>query len=164
MMNRLVQTPESSIIFGDFRGEPNEELFRCPRQLDNVDLPDYVNEHRCMLGFEADEKTTDLRASDKYCGYFRMYFCDNRWFGRWMEINDKIDAFSRHGVFEIMEWIREIFPKGCEWSMIEYLKQFPEWGCKNRYLLRPLYSDHYLVMVDTTYWNEDYPVRIYVYE
>ena len=48
--------------------------------------------------------------------------------------------------------------------MKDYLAQYPTWGSENRYLLKPLYSDHYKVMFDTTYGNGDYPVRIYVYE
>ena len=48
--------------------------------------------------------------------------------------------------------------------MKDYLAQYSTWGSKNRYLLKPMYSDHYKVMFDTTYGNGDYPVRIYVYE
>ena len=163
-MKKLIQTGVASIIYGDFQGKPNQELFRCPRELDDVDLRRYVNEHRCLLGFEADTETEDLRESEQYAGYYRMYFRDGNWFGRWMESNEKIDRVACVGVDEIIEWLRENFQKGCSWDMKDYLAQYPTWGNENRYLLKPLYSDHYKVMFDTTYGNGDYPVRIYVYE
>lgn len=53
-MNRLVQDDKYSVVYGTFRGESNQELFRCPRELDDVDLKNYVNTNRCMLGFETD--------------------------------------------------------------------------------------------------------------
>lgn len=37
-MNRLVQDDKYSVVYGTFRGESNQELFRCPRELDDVDL------------------------------------------------------------------------------------------------------------------------------
>lgn len=84
-MDKLIQTAEYSIIYGDFKREnsayPYQELFRCPRKLDNADLSRYVNENRCLLGFEADTKTEDLKESDRYFGYFRMYFRNGTWQG-----------------------------------------------------------------------------------
>lgn len=85
MIKHLTQTTECSIVYGDFRGQPNQELFRCPRELDNVDLRNYVNENRCLLGFEPDTEVEDLRESEKYLGYYRLYFRDG-WHGRWKEI------------------------------------------------------------------------------
>lgn len=164
-MKNLIQTEKYSIVYGTFRGQPNQELFRCPRELDNIDLRRYVNENRCLLGWEADE-TTDLHKHQGYLGYYRLYFRDNNWYGRWIEVveNDKLDRVSCHGVDEIIDWLREKFPKGCNWDMRAWLEKYPTWGSENRYLLKPLLSEHYKVMFDTTYWNEDYPVRIYVYE
>lgn len=72
--------------------------------------------------------------------------------------------YSTHGVDEIVDWLGERFPNGCNWEMEDYLKKFPNCGCEHRYLLKPLMSEHYKVMFDTTYGNGDYPVRIYVYE
>lgn len=37
-------------------------------------------------------------------------------------------------------------------------------GANERYFIKPLMSDCYRITVDTTYGNEDYPVRIYVYQ
>ena len=162
-MEQLIQTEKCSIIYGDFRGKKNQELFRCPRQLDSVDLKNYVNEKRCLLGFEADTETKDVRESDKYLGYYRLYF-QGAWYGRWMEESPKIDLLSCHGVDKIINWLRERFPKGCSYDMKDYLAQYPVWGNENRYLLKPIMSDHYKVMFDTTYGNSDYPVRIYVYD
>lgn len=48
-MEKLIQTDICSIIYGDFDGKNNHELFRCPRALDTVDLPQYVNKNRCFF-------------------------------------------------------------------------------------------------------------------
>lgn len=141
-MDKLIQTAEYSIIYGDFKREnsayPYQELFRCPRKLDNADLSRYVNENRCLLGFEADTETEDLKESDRYV-------C--------------------HGIDEIIKWLSDNFPHGCNWEMDEYFKEnYPTWGDEDRYLIFPIMSEHYKVLVNTRYGNGDYPVRIYVYE
>lgn len=43
-MDKLIQTGKCSIIYGNFQGKPNQELFRCPRELDIEEIPKYVNE------------------------------------------------------------------------------------------------------------------------
>ena len=65
-MNRLVQDDKYSVVYGTFRGESNQELFRCPRELDDVDLKNYVNTNRCMLGFETDNMIESLKDSPNY--------------------------------------------------------------------------------------------------
>lgn len=162
-MENLIQTSICSIIYGEFQGKENQELFRCPRELDNVDLRRYINENRCLLKFEADTETEDLKESENYLGYYRLYF-RNGWYGRWMEGNNKVDRIDCHGVDKIVKWLQVNFPQGCTWNMKEYLSKFPIWGSKNRYLLKPFMSEHYKVMFDTTYGNGDYPVRIYLYK
>lgn len=162
-MKKLVQTSACSIVYGNFKGKENQELFRCPRELDDADLRRYINETRCFLKFEADTETESLKEDESYIGYYRLYFRDG-WFGRWMEISNKIDRIDCHGVDEIIRWLQLRFPKGCTWDMKEYLEDFPNWGSENRYLLKPFMSEHYKVMFDTTYGNSDYPVRIYVYK
>lgn len=161
-MNKLIQTEICSIIYGTFRGKENQELFRCPKELDSIDLKNYVNNNRCLLGFEADE-VADLKNQENYLGYYRLYFRGG-WFGSWMEGHTKVDEIDCVGVDEIIQWLRTNFPKGCSWDMEDYLAQYPNWGGEKRYLLKPLYSDCYKVMFDTTYGNGDYPVRIYVYK
>lgn len=161
-MDKLIQTGKCSIIYGNFHGKPNQELFRCSRELDDEEIPRYVNENRCLLGFEADTDTENLTDSARYAGYFRLYFC-GRWYGRWME-SKNVDDYDCAGVETIINWLNENFPKGCSWDMKEYLEQFPTWGVENRYLLTPLYSKHYKILFDTTYGNMDYPVRIYLYK
>ena len=52
----LIQTEEVSIVFGEFKGEKDQELFRCPRELEDTDLRRYVNENNCLLGYESDDK------------------------------------------------------------------------------------------------------------
>lgn len=166
-MKELIQTSVCSIIYGDFRGKPNQELFRCPRELDNVDLRNYINTNRCLLGWEADTDTKnikDAKSSENYLGYYRLYFSGG-WCGRWMEYNNnKINRIACHGVDEIIKWLQVKFPRGCSSEMKKWLYKYPVWECENRYLLKPLMSDHYKVMFDTTYGNGDYPVRIYLYE
>lgn len=162
-MKTLIQTKKCSIVYGTFQGKENQELFRCPRELDHIDLKSYINKNRCVLGFETDNETEDLREASGYLGYYRLYFSGG-WSGRWMECNEKVDQLDCVGIDEIINWLREKFPKGCTWEMKEYLKSFSDWGSENRYLLKPLMSDHYKVMFDTTYGNGDYPVRIYIYE
>ena len=52
---QLIQTAVCSIVYGQFSGE-YQELFRCPRELDDVDLRGYVNDSRCV------QKTAALMA------------------------------------------------------------------------------------------------------
>ena len=81
----LIQTQEASIVYGEFKGEKNQELFRCPRKLEDTDLRRYVNENNCLLGFESDDKQeTALNEIPGYLGYYRLYFRDG-WYGKWME-------------------------------------------------------------------------------
>ena len=166
-MSDLIQTEKCSIIYGTFRGQENQELFRCPRELDNTDLRRYVNENRCFLGFE-DDDTPDLRNVEGkvMIGYWRMYFRDGRWYGRWMIEWGNVNVNTRDcvGIDEIANWFMDNFDKGCDYFMEDYFyENFKHWGGNKRYLVKPKYSDYYKVMVDTTYGNGDYPVRIYVY-
>ena len=163
-MKTLIQTEKCSIIYGEFHNKPNQELFRCPRELDNTDLKKYINENRCFLGFQPDLETdslNDLKESASYRGYYRLYFSGG-WFGRWMEQSKNIDKLDCAGIDEIVGWLRENFPRGCNYNMKEYLEKYPTWGSENRYLLKPIMSEHYKVLFDTTFGNGDYPVRIYV--
>ncbi len=164
-MDKLVQTPESSVIYGDFRGNPDQELFRCPRALDDTDIPRFVNSTRSLIGF-ADDDTKDTRKvpGKTMIGYFRMYFRDGNWYGRWfIESKTEPDKLDCLGVQKIVDHFTETFKKGCDASMKTYFEQNYTMRAENRYFVKPLYSDIYKVMIDTTYGNEDYPVRIYVY-
>ena len=96
-----------------------------------------------------------------------MYYRDG-WQGRWMlEGEDKPSARDCYGVDKIIDFIRDQFPQGCNYKMQSYFENhhhnISQAGGK-RFLLRPQLSDVYKVMVDTTYGNGDYPVRIYVYK
>lgn len=94
MREDLVQDENYSVIYGDFHGE-YQELFRCPRVQDDRDLRRFVDEYRCILGFEADNETSDLRTLKGYLGYYRLYFID-RWYGSWMDdcINNAKEAYE----------------------------------------------------------------------
>lgn len=167
-MKKLIQTKECSIIFD----ENNKEIFRCPRELDNMDLPKYINENRFLvrpfnsdIPFENDD-TKDLGnvPGKKLIGYWRMCF-RHGWYGSWFLEEDmnpsKIDII---GINEIIDWISDNFINGCDYYMSDYFKDNFNERAKNRYLIKPFMDEHYKVMVDTTYGNGDYPVRIYVYE
>ena len=172
-MNQLIQTNECSIIYGKFRGEDNQELFRCPRTLDEIDLRNYINKERILVApmgtkipFVNDTITENLREIEgkKMIAYWRMYFrCG--WAGRWLfESNDTLTAYECRGTQEIIDWIDENFKDGCSYYMKGFLDQhFENWGSENRYLIKPFMSEYYKVMIDTTYGNGDYPVRIYLY-
>lgn len=166
---KLIRTDVSSIVLGWHEGE-YQELFRCPRKLDDVDLRMFVNDNRYLLGFESDA-TADLRnvQGKKLIGYYRMYFRGG-WYGRWFsaEKNDddmQLTEKDKVGITHIIEYLVSEYPKGCDWLMQKNMKErYATWrGEENRYLLIPLMSEHYKVLVDTKYGNGDYPIRIYVY-
>ena len=164
-MDTLIQTNECSIIYGNFKGKPNQELFRCPRDLDDIDLSRFVDENRTLVGFE-DDDTKDLRDVEggTLIGYWRMYYRDG-WAGRWMFYGElRPTQLDCYGVNEIIDWVIENFPRGCDGSMKEYMdRNYRKWGGNERYLIKPTKSNIYKVMIDTTYGNADYPIRIYVY-
>ena len=174
-MDKLIQTEKCSIIYGNYKARPDwpyQELFRCPRELDSTDLKRYVEENRCLLGFENDD-TKDLRNVDgmELLDYWRMYFRSG-WNGRWIGTTwgsydeTKITELDCHGVQEIIDWITDNFPHGCNWEMEDYMAENfkPTSNDGKRYFIKPLYSDLYKVLIDTTYGNDDYPIRIYVYK
>ncbi len=173
-MDKLIQTKECSIVYGSFRGEDNQELFRCPRKLDNTDLRNYINKTRSLVcPFESvhpfvDDETEDLRNVEgkTLIGYWRMYFRNGFWDGRWMfEGNDRPSETDCAGLNFILDWIFKNFNKGCDYSMKAFCENnFQKWGGDNRYLVRPFMSEYYKIMLDTTYGNGDYPVRIYTYK
>ena len=146
---KLIQTENCSIVYGTFQGKENQELFRCPRALDNVDLKQYINENRCFLGIEADDVHDDLHNLPGYLGYYRLYFSGG-WCGRWMYADKGMSRLDCAGVDGIVEWLSVNFPKGCNYSMREFLSQYPSCS-NNRYLLKPLMSEHYKIMFDTKY-------------
>ena len=165
MQGKLIQTYECSIIYGTFRGKENQELFRCPRELDNVDLRNYVNKERCFLGVENDN-TEDLRNVDgkEFLGYYRMYFTGGSWAGKWLVTKEGVTDLDVSGIQDITSWIRKQFPQGCDFFMKDYLQdKYPIWGSDNRFLLKPIMSEYFKIMIDTTYGNHDYPIRIYCY-
>lgn len=116
-----------------------------------------------FLGFELDIETTELQVGN-YIGQYRMYFRNRCWFGKWLEGYESIEQQDIDGAMKIINWIIQEFPKGCNCYMKEYLFKYPDCGNPYRHLLKPILSEHYKVLFDTTYGNEDYPVRIYVYK
>ena len=154
-MKKLVQNDECSIIYD----EKGEEVFRCPRALDDKDLVRYINEYRAFVGLETDD-TENLEAVEgmELIDYWRMYYRDG-WYGRWMiEGKNRPTELECAGANQFIKWLTEKFDKGCDYWMKDYFADnFPLWGVeKERYLLRP-------IKIDTKYGNGDYPVRIYIY-
>ena len=164
MIAKLIQTEKCAIVYGTFKGKENQELFRCPRELEDVDLRNYVNRERVFLGIENDD-VSDLRNVDgkKFLGYYRLYFSNGSWYGRWLDTVNDLEQFDIVGIQDVVDWIHATFTGGCDYHMKEYLKQFENWGSENRYLLKPFMSDKFKISIDTTYGNSDYPIRIYVY-
>lgn len=159
-MNTLIRTGIASIVYD----EDNKELFRCPKELESKDLRRFVNTYRDVLGFE-DDGTKDLRKVEGYklIGYYRMYY-RNGWAGRWMLENGEPEKLDCVGVQRIIDWVCANFKKGCTYLMKDYFEKNFKQVSSERYLIRPIYSKYYKVLVDTTYGNGDYPVRIYTYE
>ena len=164
MQAKLIQTEKCSIVYGTFQENENQELFRCARELEDQDLRNYVNRERVFLGVENDD-VQDLRKVNgkRFLGYYRMYFSNGSWYGKWLDTVKDLEQFDILGIQDIVEWIHETFLSGCSHTMKEYLEQFKNWGGENRYLLKPIMSDRFKIMIDTTYGNGDYPIRIYVY-
>lgn len=167
-METLIITDSSAIVYG----VNNEEQFRCPRSLIGKDLRRYINQYRKLIIQMYDETpfrndaTEDLRNVEgkELIGYWRMYWRNGYWDGRWMLENGEPTKLDCYGVNQILDWIYDKFPKGCDYYMQDYMKDnFATWGGNNRYLFKPYMSDYYKIMVDTTYGNGDYPVRIYAY-
>lgn len=171
-MDKLIQTEKYSIIYGKFKENDNEELFRCP--IGNInDLARYINEYRSLVcPMESDvpfvnDDSNDLRNIEgkEMIAYWRMYFRDGYWNGRWMpESENNPSEIEIAGVNNILQWIFDNFKKGCDYHMMDFCEShFSKWGGEHRYLIRPFMSDYYKIMIDTTYGNGDYPIRIYVY-
>jgi hypothetical protein len=163
-MDKLIKEQNSYVIRGMFKGE-EQELFRCPAGDDSM-LSHYINEHRAFVGFE-DDDTEDVRKvpGKEMVSYYRLYWRDG-WYGRWLdESNDyKPDIVDCAGIDRIVSWISENFPKGCTFAMSRYFSDNFKGYCENkRFLIRPIMSEYYKVLIDTTYGNGDYPVRIYLY-
>ena len=161
----LIQTDSTSIIYGDFKGKPDQELFRCPRGLDDKDLRRFINDNRLFIRFEEDN-VEDLHNVEgkEFVGYYRMYFRGG-WYGRWfIEPRMNPTELECKGIDEIIGWFWEKYPKGCDYFMrSEFETVWEKWDGDERYLLKPFMSDYYKVLVDTKYGNGDYPVRIYLY-
>ena len=123
-MDKLIQTSICSIIYGTLRGEKNQELFRCPRELDHADLKKYLNEGNALVGFE-DDDTEDLRNVNgkTFIGYYRMYY-RNGWYGSWItDVPSDFLSASTAIVKKIVDHICEKFTYVCDFYMKDYRKE-----------------------------------------
>lgn len=135
------------------------EIFRCPCD-DTASLRSFLEESRIFLGFENDS-TEDLRYRKGYLGYYRMRY-RGRWGGNWVEKSRLLSRRSVAGVQEIVSYMNEYFPGGFGPDLEQFLAGFAEWR-DNEYRLRPVMSDHYVVVINKAFVRYDYPIRIYVY-
>lgn len=172
MAEQLIQTEQYAFVYGDFKGKPNQRLFQCPRGLEDKDLYRYINEHRslvCPMGIKipfVDDDTDDLRKVEgkDMIAYWRMYWRNGYWDGRWMGEKGNPTKIECAGVNKILDWIFKEFPNGCDWYMQDFFKSnFKGYCGDKRFCIKPFMSEWYKILVDTTYGNGDYPVRIYVY-
>ncbi len=172
-MDKLIQTSETNIIYGEFRGENNKELIRSPLI---KDIKNFINkERRLVVPFKmnnpfVDQDITEYIEDDPhkrkgyiYKGYFRMYWRYG-WYGRWFDSSPEISQLDILGVQRIIDWFVKNFPKGCNWEMDLFFSENYKEENENVYYIQPYLSDIYRITVNTSYGNEDYPVRIYVFE
>lgn len=160
----LVQNGESYILKADSeRFGKQAIIFQSPLE---KDLDRFLMENRLVLNFVDNTSITNLRSIEgrELIGYYRMYY-SGRWDGRWFpESRKKIDDSELAGLKNVINYVAERWTKGCDYIMsYEMEQEHTPWGSENRFLLQPRGNDYYLVMIDTTYGNGDYPVRIYVY-
>ena len=171
---KLVTTEKEVIIYGEFNSE-NDELFRCPKATAHEDLRNFINRNRMLIvpmrdgNYSipfVDDETKNLREVEglNMVGYWRMYYDGGHWCGKWFfEGKEKPDWYDTGGVQRIINWIEAKFDKGCDYYMKDFCEEnFTKVG-DQRYLIRPYLSENYKIMIDTTYGNHDYPVRIYTY-
>lgn len=159
-MKNLIRTNEYVSVYGRVKGSRKKtELFRCKPRDEERALPAFVENTRSMLGFEPDN-TDDLWERDGYLGYLRLR--RGSWRGDWFDKSPMLSILDEQGAVEIADFFAERFPNGCGEAMQDFLKQFPQWDTRGRYQLKPVFSSHYVVMVDPSRDNE-YPVRVYVY-
>lgn len=110
----------------------------------------------------------------EFVGYWRMYF-NHGYGGRWFNCNGDTSINGRcakelkddeiEKLNEIINYITDRWKGGCDYFMIEDLvKKFEAVeNNENRYILEYEGSDNHIIVIDTTYRNHDYPIRIYVY-
>lgn len=135
------------------------------------DLNNFLKNECMCLDFENAclNKDDDLHnmPGKTFKGYWRMYFRNGFWDGRWFDAdNGNMTDFQIAALNNIIKYIRERWPKGCSYTMQGDIEQnFID--CKlgdYRYFVKPMGLDNFIIMLDVEYGNEDYPVRIYVYE
>lgn len=142
----------------------NEIIFQSPLE---SDLDRFLDENKLIVEFEdCGEEYDDLRGIDgkELLGYWRMYFRGG-WCGTWFpESNNKLSNLEIKGLDNIIFYISKKWDRGCDYFMQDDVNtSFETWGSEHRFLVKPRGVNNYLVMIDTTYGNGDYPCRIYVY-
>ena len=162
---KLEKKENSYIIVADSRkfGD-NEIIFQSPIE---ADVERFVKENNLLVRLYDNTEVTDLRNREDnktLIGYFRMYYRGG-WHGKWfLEKGQEITSKDINMVQHIIDFVANRWDKGCDYFMKDDCKEsFAQWGDVNRYLVQPMYNDNYLLAIDTTYGNGDYPIRIYAY-
>lgn len=103
------------------------------------------------------------RVMPGYAGYYRMYF-RNGWYGRWFDLSE---AIIKNDMEKIVTIICEKWKNGCDDAMITDLEQYHAEVSEDgkRHLLEAEGDDYiFFILIDTTFGNHDYPIRIYTYK
>ena len=143
----------------------NEIIFQSPLK---DDLDRFMRDNKIVMELvDYSKKCSNLREREdkELLGYWRMYFRGG-WDGRWFpESNQSLNEVEILGLDNLIYYVCDRWTKGCDYFMDDDLKSlFPTWGEDgHRFLLSPKDDTNYLVMIDTTFGNGDYPCRIYVY-
>lgn len=119
----------------------------------------------------ASKDIEDVRKVDgagRFLGYLRFYFRNGSWICKWLDTPQNLNLSDKARVLlmKICDEIDNVWKWGCDKSMKEELQSnYPNWGAENKYLLEVIDSNiSCYMLIDTTFGNDDYPIRIYVYE
>lgn len=164
-MKKLMNKDDCYFVYD----ESNDIIFQSAIK---QDVCEFLNRELICLDFEKPSCMQILQDLHQipgkvFKGYWRMYFRDGNWNGRWFgSENGKLSDLEIYGLNNISQYISERWPNGCSFDMQDdVINNFDD--CKigeYRYYVKPMASNNYILMLDLRYKNEDYPVRIYVYE
>lgn len=110
----------------------------------------------------------EIQGIGEYMGFVRMKFrnhWDNIWFGR--EYDTQIPKRAGCMLNNLLSDIQNNWQNGCDMQFELDIQKYDAYWSENgkRHLLE--ISDNginYIFLIDATYGNCDYPIRIYIYE
>lgn len=174
-MISIVVKNGSLLVVDAFDDDDKEDeiLFQSPVY---SDLEGFVKKERIvpkLVPGDKDKFSNLADVSGKKClGYARLYFSSG-WHYRWFsDFNGKtsldgqevsLSAEDRALLKNTVRYFEDHYPRGCSYCMQEDMEELMAAVSDNRYLLQPVFFENVAILVDTTYGNNDYPVRIYMY-